>query len=162
MTRPRVSRERLILSLSRSLADWSSFPFPRFADFAHSDPARSTQCSFPETSSTLPSSIFFLASTRIVKMQCDRDDCLFMFVSPTWRCRCALRIKDNTCSAESTVCSERPLQILSNQTKSTNQQYRALDKRHGIYQTKTIFPSILTDKKARSSLQRYRAWAAFD
>tara|TARA_B100001142_G_scaffold327345_1_gene384769 strand:+ start:1288 stop:1446 length:159 start_codon:yes stop_codon:yes gene_type:complete len=43
-------------------------------------------CSFPAHSIVDPSGSFRVLFTRRVNTQCDRDDALFIFVSPMTRC----------------------------------------------------------------------------
>mmetsp|Transcript_7605 Transcript_7605/g.22287 ORF Transcript_7605/g.22287 Transcript_7605/m.22287 type:complete len:219 (+) Transcript_7605:4045-4701(+) len=107
-TRPRVNKDLLMFMRSRSRAACCLPAFPH--DLAHSLPARSTQWSFPATSSIEPSTSWRLASTLSVKMQCDREDSLFMSVSPVWRCRCAICISSSKSEAEVTLVSDKPRQ----------------------------------------------------
>ena len=101
MTRPRVRSDWLMFFRSLSLAK-STLSVP--AVFAHSLPAKSTRCSFPVHSMTAPSAatIFFECTLR-VKRQWERDDCLFILVSPTCRRSCARCISPSTSSGVCTV-----------------------------------------------------------
>ena len=104
MTRPSVRSDWLMFFLSRSRAGSTSAP-P--ALFAHSLPARSTMCNLPAVSITLPSDKTFLLSTRRVNTQCERDECLFILVSPTALRSLARAMSFRTSSGHSTGVSVR-------------------------------------------------------
>ena len=89
-----------------------SLSFP--AVFAHSEPARSTRWSFPHASivpASVPSSLVIarFVATVSVNTQCERDECLFIFVSPTFRRSCARWISPSTSDGLATACSDSPL-----------------------------------------------------
>mmetsp|Transcript_12433 Transcript_12433/g.41359 ORF Transcript_12433/g.41359 Transcript_12433/m.41359 type:complete len:273 (+) Transcript_12433:457-1275(+) len=110
ITRPRVSKLWLMFFRSRSRFASKSNPKPvNPALFAHSDPARSTMCSFPAHSKRDPSVSSCWLVTHMVNTQCDREDCLFIFVSPTWRFTEARRISARTSSGDVTTSSVRPI-----------------------------------------------------
>ena len=106
MTRPSVKRLWLMFLRSRSRA-WSRSPPP--ADLAHSEPARSTMCSFPAHSMCEPSGSARRLRTLMVNTQCDRELCLFILVSPTRRRSEARAISVSTSSGERTGSSVRPI-----------------------------------------------------
>ena len=89
-----------IRSLSR--AAWLPVVFSIPALLAHSEPARSTMCSFP-SSVKVPSGHSTAAATLMVKIQCDRDDCLFILVSPMCRFCWARVIRLKTSADEDTL-----------------------------------------------------------
>ncbi len=115
ITLPNVNRLRLIFIRSRSRATASgqllSFP----ALLAHSLPAKSTRCNFPKNSmSPSPSSNEIFPWTWMVKRQCDRDEALFILVSPIMRECCAFCMRLNTSAALVTCLSVRPLDVCQN------------------------------------------------
>ena len=89
----------------RSRSRPSAAPPP--AVFAHSDPARSTRLSLPEHSIMPVSDVARVLETVRVKTQCERDECLFIFVSPTRRRSCARWISPSTSLVVVTTCSDR-------------------------------------------------------
>ena len=108
MTRPSVKRLWLMFLRSRSRAA-SAPPSPPPADLAHSEPARSTMCSFPAHSMCDPSVRTRRLRTLMVNTQCDRELCLFILVSPTFRRSAARAINVRTSSGDSTRSSVRPI-----------------------------------------------------
>ena len=72
------------------------------AVLAHSEPARSTRWSLPVLSIVIASEVVSRVVTVSVKTQCERDECLFMRVSPTRRRSCARAIRPSTSAAEQT------------------------------------------------------------
>ena len=72
------------------------------AVLAHSEPAKSTRCSLPVLSIVIASEVVSRVVTVSVKTQCERDECLFMRVSPTRRRSCARAIRPSTSAAEQT------------------------------------------------------------
>eukprot|EP00962_Isochrysis_galbana_P041996 scaffold15586_cov100-Isochrysis_galbana.AAC.4 len=103
MTRPSVSSDWLMFLRSRSRASLAPEP----ADLAHSEPARSTRCSLPMHSIVHPSDVNSCVVTVSVKTQCERDECLFILVSPTRRRSCACEMRPSTSEAQPTSWSDR-------------------------------------------------------
>ena len=101
---------------SRSLAG-STLSVP--AVLAHSLPAKSTRCSLPVHSMTEPSAetIFFECTLRVNK-QWEREDCLFILVSPTCRRSCARCMRLNTSAGVFTGACTRRATALVNSARS--------------------------------------------
>mmetsp|Transcript_13272 Transcript_13272/g.49627 ORF Transcript_13272/g.49627 Transcript_13272/m.49627 type:complete len:206 (+) Transcript_13272:2283-2900(+) len=109
MTRPRVSKLWLMFFRSRSRFASKSNPKPvNPALFAHSDPARSTMCSFPAHSKRDPSVSSCWLVTHMVNTQCDRDEARFMGVSATARLTSPRNKRFNASSSDEARCTLHP------------------------------------------------------